>query len=139
MPGLNPGFEYLHVLQGVTHVSKMVQYPGDPSDDTPPTWVAHFAHPLEVEWVATQTPPPGKWPMLLLQVCSYDPWDRATTEGYGWLQLGQGCPGSTTQVISTWKPLGEGQLTQRSSAASKERSSSSNSHFVCNYPCTEIH
>lgn len=55
-------------VQGVTQVSQMVQYPGDPSIDTPPVWVAHFAHPIEVEWVARAAPAPKDWPRLLLQV-----------------------------------------------------------------------
>eukprot|EP00878_Enallax_costatus_P019540 GHUV01020615.1.p1 GENE.GHUV01020615.1~~GHUV01020615.1.p1 ORF type:complete len:419 (+),score=117.15 GHUV01020615.1:376-1632(+) len=58
------------VVQGVTHVSQMVQYPSDPSTDTPAVWVAHFAHPIEVEWVARTAPAPKDWPMLLLQVGS---------------------------------------------------------------------
>lgn len=41
-----------------------------------------------------------------LQVCTYDLWDRVTTEGYGWLALGGICPGSSTQYVDTWKPLG---------------------------------
>jgi hypothetical protein len=55
-------------MQGVTQVSQMVQYPADPSIDTPPVWVAHFAHPIEVEWVARAAPAPKDWPRLLLQV-----------------------------------------------------------------------
>lgn len=57
------------VVQGVTHISAMTKYPKDSSDDTHATWVAHFAHPLEFEWVAKQAPAAGKWPTLLLQVC----------------------------------------------------------------------
>eukprot|EP00879_Flechtneria_rotunda_P033491 GHRR01037099.1.p1 GENE.GHRR01037099.1~~GHRR01037099.1.p1 ORF type:complete len:188 (+),score=43.64 GHRR01037099.1:416-979(+) len=94
------------IIQGVSHVSRMVQYPADPSTDSPAVWVAHFAHPLEVEWVAKAAPNPKDWPHLLLQVCTYDLWDRFTTEGYGWLQL-TGWPGSRTQYVETWKPLGE--------------------------------
>jgi hypothetical protein len=55
-------------VQGVSQVSQMVQYPADPSIDTPPVWVAHFAHPIEVEWVARAVPAPKDWPRLLLQV-----------------------------------------------------------------------
>lgn len=58
----------LVAMQGVTQVSQMVQYPADPSIDTPPVWVAHFAHPIEVEWVARAAPAPKDWPRLLLQV-----------------------------------------------------------------------
>jgi hypothetical protein len=58
----------LCACQGVTHVSQMVQYPADASVDTPPVWVAHFAHPIEVEWVARAVPAPRDWPRLLLQV-----------------------------------------------------------------------
>lgn len=46
----------------------MVQYPADPATDTPAVWVAHFAHPIEVEWVARVAPAPKDWPKLLLQV-----------------------------------------------------------------------
>lgn len=56
-------------MQGVTHVSRMVQYPADPSTDTPALWVAHFAHPIEAEWIARSAPSPKDWPRLLLQVC----------------------------------------------------------------------
>lgn len=65
------------LFQGVTAVSKLVPYPPDP--DSPsglPLWVAHWAHPLELEWVAKAAPPPRAWPLLLMQVCSYDTWDR---------------------------------------------------------------
>jgi hypothetical protein len=55
-------------VQGVTHVSQMTQYPADVSTDTPALWVAHFAHPIEVEWVARTAPTPKDWPRLLLQV-----------------------------------------------------------------------
>lgn len=55
-------------LQGVTHVSQMVQYPADCSTDTPALWVAHFAHPIEVEWIAKEAPTPKDWPRMLLQV-----------------------------------------------------------------------
>jgi hypothetical protein len=54
-------------------VSQMVQYPADASIDTPPVWVAHFAHPIEVEWVARAAPAPKDWPRLLLQVSSHLP------------------------------------------------------------------
>lgn len=43
-----------------------------------------------------------------LQVCTYDLWDRHTTEGYGWVQLGPNTSsGSCTHYVDTWKPLGE--------------------------------
>ncbi|KAF8069461.1 MKS1 [Scenedesmus sp. PABB004] len=92
--------------EGVSHVSQMTCYPPDPASDTPALWVAHFAHPVEAEWVARAPPRPGAWPRLLLQVCTYDGWDRATTEGYGWLSLDGRCPGSGTHYVDTWKPLG---------------------------------
>jgi hypothetical protein len=59
-------------VQGVTHVSQMTQYPADVSTDTPALWVAHFAHPIEVEWVARTAPTPKDWPRLLLQVRNKD-------------------------------------------------------------------
>ncbi|GBF94402.1 hypothetical protein Rsub_07216 [Raphidocelis subcapitata] len=93
------------VLAGVTQVSKAVCYPEDPSSSTPPLWVAHWAHPIEAEWVARAAPPPGRWPVLTLQVCSYDNWDRYTCEGYGWTQL-DASPGSAARCVQTWKPLG---------------------------------
>uniref|UniRef100_A0A383VLW8 Ig-like domain-containing protein n=1 Tax=Tetradesmus obliquus TaxID=3088 RepID=A0A383VLW8_TETOB len=98
---LQPG-----LVQGVTHVSQMTQYPADAANDTPALWVAHFAHPIEVEWVARTAPTPKDWPRLLLQVCTYDLWDRVTTEGYGWLQLSSSSSGSCTHYVDTWKPLG---------------------------------
>ncbi|WIA30296.1 hypothetical protein OEZ86_000384 [Tetradesmus obliquus] len=98
---LQPG-----LIQGVTHVSQMTQYPPDATNDTPALWVAHFAHPIEVEWVARTAPAPKDWPRLLLQVCTYDLWDRVTTEGYGWLQLSSSSSGSCTHYVDTWKPLG---------------------------------
>ncbi|WIA10234.1 hypothetical protein OEZ85_010434 [Tetradesmus obliquus] len=98
---LQPG-----LIQGVTHVSQMTQYPADAANDTPALWVAHFAHPIEVEWVARTAPTPKDWPRLLLQVCTYDLWDRVTTEGYGWLQLSSSSSGSCTHYVDTWKPLG---------------------------------
>ena len=50
-------------------------------------------------------PPPAPPPTL--QVCSYDRWDRGTTEGYGWLQLGPAtCPGSNVHYVPCWKPQG---------------------------------
>jgi hypothetical protein len=138
------------MLQGVTHVSRMVQYPRDPSTDTSALWVAHFAHPIEVEWVARTPPAPKDWPRLFLQVgtsvaacawqqalpgaaqqhactaaanrraclhrcarapraqvCTHDLWNRGTTEGYGWLQLGPASTsGSSTHYVDTWRPLG---------------------------------
>eukprot|EP00775_Hariotina_reticulata_P010980 gene10980-11135_t len=94
------------LIQGVTHVSRMVQYPADPSTDTPPLWVAHFAHPIEAEWIARSTRCPKDWPRLLLQVKTYDLWDRSTTEGYGWLQLDCSTSGSGIRYVDTWRPLG---------------------------------
>jgi hypothetical protein len=64
-------------VQGVSQVSQMVQYPADPSIDTHPVWVAHFAHPIEVEWVAHAVPAPKDWPRLLLQVGSEHPLNAA--------------------------------------------------------------
>lgn len=69
------------VFQGVTHVSQMVQYPADASTDTPPVWVAHFAHPIEVEWVARAAPAPKDWPRLLLQVSSHSHVDQLMNLG----------------------------------------------------------
>jgi hypothetical protein len=52
----------------------------------------------------------GLAPILFVgvQVCTYDLWDRMTTEGYGWLQLGPAdSSGSCTHYVDTWKPLGK--------------------------------
>jgi hypothetical protein len=46
----------------------MVQYPGDFAAGDTGQWVAHFAHPLEMEWSCRQVPPPGKWPVVYFQV-----------------------------------------------------------------------
>jgi hypothetical protein len=44
--------------------------------------------------------------MGLLQVKTYDLWDRSTTEGYGWLPVDCGTSGSGICYVDTWKPLG---------------------------------
>jgi hypothetical protein len=69
---LNATYNMSTSPQGVTHISKVVCYPEDPSDCSPPTWVAHWAHPLEAEWVAREPPPPAKWPVLIVQVGPID-------------------------------------------------------------------
>lgn len=69
--------------------------------------------------ISSTTQPNGGWcrcaaeavGCFSTQVCTYDRWDRATTEGYGWMQLGAalataGSSGSTTHYINTWRPLG---------------------------------
>jgi len=61
------------LIKGVSHVSKVVCYPEDRSStEPPPTWVAHWVHPLEAEWVAHTAPAPGKWPVLTLAVGSHN-------------------------------------------------------------------
>ena len=46
----------------------MTQYPGDFATGDTGQWVAHFCHPLELEWSCKQAPPPGKWPVMYFQV-----------------------------------------------------------------------
>lgn len=51
-----------------------------------------------------------------MQVCTHDLWDRMTTEGYGWLQLGPPADSvsrSSTHYVDTWKPLGTRRDQQR--------------------------
>lgn len=58
------------VVKGVTHVSKMVRYPPDQSSGQPADWVAHFSHPLELEWLCTAGAQAAiQWPILMFQVC----------------------------------------------------------------------
>lgn len=92
-------------VRGVTQISCMTKYPGDPREALGPRWVAHFAHPIEIEWTGACSVPPGEWPVLFLQVCTYDSWDRPTTEGYGWLHFGGNCPGTAVHYVQTWRPL----------------------------------
>ncbi|EFJ41998.1 hypothetical protein VOLCADRAFT_119536 [Volvox carteri f. nagariensis] len=116
------------IIQGVTHISRVTVYPPDPATDTPPRDVAHFAHPLELEWVSRpaavpepvlgagggQGPgaagglAPNAYPCMFFQVCTLDTLNRYTSQGYGWLALGthHPVPGSETHVVRTWKPLG---------------------------------
>jgi hypothetical protein len=55
-------------MQGVTHVSTMAHYPGDFATGAAGQWVAHFGHPVELEWSCKQVPAPGKWPIMYFQV-----------------------------------------------------------------------
>jgi hypothetical protein len=87
-------------------VSKVVRYPEDPPGCAPAPWVAHWAHPLEAEWLARGgPPPPGAWPVLTLQaraaagagpVLQRAPWG-------GWLlhSLGGGCPSHARLLLQT--------------------------------------
>ena len=58
----------IHTPQGVTHISHVTKYPMDATDDTPERWVAHFAHPLELELLSRGAVPPNRYPNMLLQV-----------------------------------------------------------------------
>lgn len=46
----------------------MRQYPEDVATSTPARWVAHFAHPIELELVSKGHVPMNKYPNMLLQV-----------------------------------------------------------------------
>ncbi|GIL65137.1 hypothetical protein Vafri_18949, partial [Volvox africanus] len=100
------------IAQGVTHISRVTVYPADPATNTPARDVAHFSHPLELEWVSQpgsgphNNPQPNAYPCLFFQVCTLDKLNRYTSEGYGWLSLDGRVPGSGTYIIRTWKPLG---------------------------------
>ncbi|CAD7703562.1 unnamed protein product, partial [Ostreobium quekettii] len=82
----------------------MVQYPENRPEGKTPYYVAHWCHPIEVELVAKSSPDSSKWPAMIFQVCSYDRWERYTSEGYGWMSLSGKCPGSSSHVVRTWKP-----------------------------------
>lgn len=52
-------------------MSKMVKYPPDTNQGIPAAYVAHWAHPIEIELVTNREPSSSNWPVLLLQVsCS---------------------------------------------------------------------
>ncbi|KXZ49797.1 hypothetical protein GPECTOR_19g248 [Gonium pectorale] len=88
---------------GVTHVSRSTSYPACPATDTPAREVAHFAHPLELEWISRAPGPP---PSNKMPVCTMDLLNRYSSEGYGWLSLEGRVPGCGTHVVRTWKPMG---------------------------------
>jgi hypothetical protein len=58
------------VRQGVTHISRVTVYPADPATDTPARDVAHFAHPLELEWVSCGHPDSNLYPCVFFQASS---------------------------------------------------------------------
>ncbi|KAG1660692.1 hypothetical protein FOA52_015903 [Chlamydomonas sp. UWO 241] len=99
------------VVRGVTHNARACLYPNDPFDDglnIPERWVAHYAHPIELELVSRNGPvAPNKYPVMLLQVCTFTRMHRYTCEGYGWVSLAeQAVPGCATHYVRTWKPAG---------------------------------
>ena len=51
----------------MTHISRVTQYDQDLDQGTPERWVAHFAHPLELELVSKGAVPANKYPTMLLQ------------------------------------------------------------------------
>ena len=55
--------------QGVTHISRPTMYPEDPATDTPERSVAHFAHPIELEFVSRGKPKANRSPAMFFQVC----------------------------------------------------------------------
>ncbi|MEW5298780.1 MAG: hypothetical protein WDW36_001863 [Sanguina aurantia] len=102
------------VLQGVTHISAVTRYPEDLARGQAARHVAHFCHPIELEWVSRPEGagepfgplPHNRFPAFFFQVCHMDRWSRYTSEGYGWATLGTHCPSASTHYIKTWKPLG---------------------------------
>ncbi|GAX84925.1 hypothetical protein CEUSTIGMA_g12346.t1 [Chlamydomonas eustigma] len=100
------------VLRGVTQISRLIKYPEDTAEELPGRWVAHLAHPVELELLSRGDIPESKYPAMMMQVCSYDRFNRHTYEGYGWLSLpgaGRASPASAVHYVHTWRP----QSTQR--------------------------
>uniref|UniRef100_A0A061RT25 Meckel syndrome type 1 protein n=2 Tax=Tetraselmis sp. GSL018 TaxID=582737 RepID=A0A061RT25_9CHLO len=97
-------------LRGATQVSQCVRYPGDPGIAQLPYRVAHFSHPIELQFVSQGDLLPSKWPVIYFQVNTYDAWGRYTVQGYTWLSLhcvGRG--GCSAHSLATWRPLGSVQ------------------------------
>eukprot|EP00899_Mesostigma_viride_P004901 jgi/Mesvir1/14411/Mv09797-RA.1 len=95
-------------LHGITQVSKVMPVTLDEDVTSGPgkrTALAHFCFPLELMFVC-QEGNPFVWPTIFFQVCSYDPMDRFSVEGYGYLSLAGCCPGVNTHYVRTVKPQG---------------------------------
>lgn len=106
-------------LEGNTHLSfaRGKKFEGQSTNKT----VAHWGHPIEVEMMESKEKPlapdmggeggrekkPNQdgaaVPMLLLQVNSYDQWDRQRVQGYCSLALPLSTT-SDTHVVHTWAP-----------------------------------
>uniref|UniRef100_A0A7S0EJ57 Meckel syndrome type 1 protein n=1 Tax=Hanusia phi TaxID=3032 RepID=A0A7S0EJ57_9CRYP len=65
--------------------------------------VAHFAHPIHLELQKTRIASGGRKPVLLLQVNSYDRWDRQRVQGYGHVILADETS-FCEHKVSTWTP-----------------------------------
>lgn len=95
-------------IQGCTQVSKQVSYPRDPNaTEEGASNVVHWSFPIEVELVCDAVLPLqclDRSPILYLQVCSCDDWDRYQIEGYSTLTLDYTKPGSQTHKLRTWRP-----------------------------------
>jgi hypothetical protein len=55
-------------LQGVTQISRLIKYPEDSAEDVPERWVAHLAHPVELELLSRGDVPESKYPAMMMQV-----------------------------------------------------------------------
>lgn len=83
----------------------MVLYPEEPLTGRAGEYVAHFAHPLELELLVDELPPASRWPCLLFKVCTLDRLDRYTVEGFGYVDLSQLNLGAAVHVVPTWRPM----------------------------------
>lgn len=70
---------------------------------------AHFNCPMECELLYNnpilKDDELPKWPRILIQVASFDYWERHRVEGYGYLDL-PNTPGQYQFTVNTWRPSG---------------------------------
>lgn len=66
--------------------------------------VCCFAHPVEALFETDKDPGIGRWPALVLKVCSSDLQGNEVCEGYTWISLHDLCPGNKDTLLKTWKP-----------------------------------
>ena len=98
-------------VQGCTQVARQVVYPKDENATRPGGGgdnVVHWSFPIEMELVCDSVLPLERLdrnPVLYLQVCSCDAWDRYCVEGYATLTLDYTKPGSRTHLLRTWRPV----------------------------------
>lgn len=96
-----------------TQVSK-VKHIKDERGKTTTTAVAHFGLPIELTLWQTADVKSGsdfkdkesgvtRMPCILLQVNSYDMWDRNRTQGYAHMSLPL-APGCSSHTVKTWRP-----------------------------------
>jgi hypothetical protein len=83
--------------------------------DDRPEWTVPLAHPIDVSLVRREMSGAAELggstagfanPILFLQVCSLDDWERHNVEGYGFLML-DGRAGSSTEWVPTWRAQGD--------------------------------